>query len=395
MEIIEVVEGGFFTTVQDLGRYGYQRYGVPVSGAMDSYGLRMANILLGNEEGAAALEMTLVGPKLKFLEDTVIALAGANLRPRLNGDPVSTWSGLRVRKGSLLSFDGPQTGVKCYLAAPGGIGTPVVMGSRSTYARGKLGGYEGRALKPGDILSSAADVAGRPIKATKLPQRLLPDKEHQHLLRVVMGPQADAFTAEGVSVFLSSDYTVSRQSDRMGYRLEGPVISHKAGADIISDGAPLGAVQVTGDGLPVVLMADRGATGGYAKIATVISVDVGKLAQSLPGDKVSFRAVTVEEAHQRLREQEADIQEFKEEVARSKGEAEATGGLQPSATASPRRSVTATINGRSHTFEVEIVGEEPAPARRGSSGRGTAASSRTVSVTVNGRSYTFEVEEAG
>ena len=374
MPTFKVIEGGFYTTVQDLGRYGFQRYGVPVSGAMDSYALRLANILLDNDESAAALELTLIGPKLEFLEDTTIALAGANLAPRLNGRPAPMWRAFRVQRGSLLTFDGPMVGKCAYLALPGGIHVPSQMGSRSTYARANLGGHEGRALQPGDEISAAnRDDNHRPNPAT-IPDRLVPQRMDEHPLRVVMGPQSDAFAPEGVAAFFSGTYNVSQQSDRVGYRLEGPPIAHARGADIVSDGIPAGAVQITGDGQPVILMADRGTTGGYTKIAAVIAVDIPKLAQTLPGNAVTFHAVSVEEAHRLLKEQEEAIADFKARVQRAaQTRAPALRVLidnipyevhdddgEPAAQTEPlhdevhttRRTLTATINNNSYTFQI-------------------------------------------
>ena len=379
MATFEVVEGGFYTTVQDMGRYGYQRYGVPVSGAMDVYALRLANILLGNDEGSAALEMTLIGPKLEFLEDTTVALAGANLSPRLNGRPAPTWRAFRVRRGSLLTFDGPMVGKSAYLALPGGIDVPVQMGSRSTYARGGIGGHEGRTLQPGDRISAVRrGEKHRPNPAT-IPDELVPKRQDERRLRVVMGPQSDAFTAEGIAAFFSGTFAVSQQSDRVGHRLEGPAIAHARGADIVSDGVPFGAVQITGDGQPVILMADRGTTGGYTKIATVIAVDLAEVAQTLPGNTVTFHAVSVEEAHRLLKEREEAMARFREYVERSarihdaglrvlvdskpyevqdeEGETAAqTEPLQGDVQTS-RRTVVATINDKSYTFEVEVQGD--------------------------------------
>ena len=375
MEIIEVVEGGLFTSVQDLGRYGYQRYGVPVSGAMDPYSLRLANILLGNPEEAAALEITLVGPKLEFLTNTVIALGGADLAPRINGRPVPPWQALKVAKGSLLTFDGPRSGVKSYLAVPGGIDVPVVMGSRSTYAQGSLGGHEGRSLKPGDRISALKKVAGSHAESATIPRSLVPGREHDFRIRVVLGPQTDAFTPEGIAVFFSSTYTVSQQSNRIGYRLQGPAVDHLKSADIISDGVTFGAVQITGDGLPVVLMADRGTTGGYTKIGAVISVDIGELAQTLPGDHVTFQAVSVEEAHRLLSEREEEVQRFKEHVTHSA--AAKSSGLR------------VLVDGQA--FEVEDEDHARITQMEPLSGD-VHTYRRTITATVNDRSYTFEVE---
>ena len=310
--MIEVVEGGIFTTIQDLGRYGYQRCGVPVSGALDQYALRVANLLVGNSEGDAGLEMTVVGPRLRFLTDTVIAVTGGDLGPLLDGHPLPCWQSIAVPRGSVLSFTGPQDGIRAYVAVAGGIDAPVVLGSRSTYTRASLGGQEGRALVPGDQLSVTArrylpQVAGRSLAAQHIPTY-----GNSHVLRVVLGPQDDAFTERGITTFLSSTYTVTPMFDRMGYRLEGPTIEHKGGADIVSDGTPFGAVQVTGEGLPIVLLADRGTTGGYTKIGTVISVDLAGVAQAQTGDTVTFCSVSLKEAHQALEKQERVIQELRE-----------------------------------------------------------------------------------
>ncbi len=310
---IEVVESGFFTTVQDLGRYGYQRYGVPVSGAMDRFALRAGNLLVGNEEGAAGLEMTFMGPRLRFLADCTIAITGANLGPMLNDQPVAMWESLPVLQGSVLSFQGPEDGIRAYLCVRGGIDAPPVLGSRSTFVRSKLGGFGGRALAPGDTLPVGESV-GHPFvfAGRRLPAGRAPRYGNAHAVRAVMGPQDDAFTAEGIATFLSQGYSVTPRSDRMGCRLQGPRVAHKGGADIVSDGTPNGAVQVTGDGMPIVLLADCGTTGGYTKIATVISVDLPALGQAQPGDTVTFRAVSLEEAHAALREQQAVLDGLKE-----------------------------------------------------------------------------------
>ena len=374
MPTFKVIEGGFYTTVQDLGRYGFQRYGVPVSGAMDSYALRLANILLGNDEAAAALELTLIGPKLEFLEDTTIALAGANLAPRLNGRPAPMWRAFRVQRGSLLTFDGPMVGKCAYLALPGGIDVPSQMGSRSTYARANLGGHEGRALQPGDEISAANRDDDKRPNPTTIPDRLVPQRQDAHPLRVVMGPQSDAFSPEGIAAFFSGTYNVSQQSDRVGYRLEGPPIAHARGADIVSDGIPAGAVQITGDGQPVILMADRGATGGYTKIAAVIAVDIPKLAQTLPGNAVSFHAVTVEEAHRLLKEQEDAIAQFKEHVQR----------------AAQTRAPTLRVLVDDQPYEVHDEAGEPAAQTDPLHGE-VQTSRRTLVATINNTPYTFQI----
>jgi antagonist of KipI len=311
METIEVLEPGLFTTVQDLGRYGYQRYGVPVSGALDPFALRVANLLVANDEGEAGLEITLVGPQLLFLADAVIALTGGDLRPELNGRPRPMWQAVLAPRGSVLAFAGAREGVRSYLAIAGGIDVPPVLGSRSTYVRGRFGGLDGRPLRKGDRLHVRVPAANGASAGRTLPAELVPRYSHEPTVRVVLGPQDDAFTERGIRTFLSAPYTVTPESDRMGYRLEGPRIEHKAGPDIVSDGTPLGAVQVTGDGMPIILLADRGTTGGYTKIATVITVDIPKLAQAAPEDRVFFQAISIAEAHQLLRQQAALLQQLR------------------------------------------------------------------------------------
>jgi len=297
-EVFEAVQPGSLTTVQDKGRFGYQQYGVPVSGAMDGYALMVANLLVGNDEGDACLEITVLGPRLRILVDTLVAATGADLSPALNNNPLPMWEAVKVYSGDTISFGHPKRGCRSYLSVAGGIDVPEVMGSRSTYVKSCLGGLEGRPLRSGDRLRSGETCVE--ISARKLPSQYIPEYQSENELRVILGPQDDYFTERGIQTFLHSEYRVSVQADRMGYRLEGLPIEHKAGADIISDGVPFGAVQVPGDGLPIILLADRQTTGGYVKIATVSSIDLCKLAQAKPGDGVRFLQVTKEEACQLL-----------------------------------------------------------------------------------------------
>ena len=316
MTAIEVIDGGLLTTVQDLGRLGYQQYGVPVSGAMDGWALRAANRLAGNDENTAALEITLVGPVLRFDGAGMIALAGADLGARLDGRPLAVWQSSVVQRGSTLAFGGARDGCRAYLAVAGGIDVPVVLGSRSTLLNARLGGFEGRALAAGDDVP----VGPSPDRSAAAGRRLQPDTcpvyGHAHTVRVVLGPQDDAFTEEGVERFLSGTYTMAPQSDRVGCRFVGPCIRHRRGADIVSDGTACGSIQVTGDGMPIVLMADRGTTGGYTKIATVASVDLSRLAQAAPGDRVRFVRVGVDEAQVLWRAARAQLDRIVREEAR-------------------------------------------------------------------------------
>ena len=370
---IEIISPGLLSTVQDLGRFGYQRYGIPVCGALDSVSLRIANILVGNREHLAGLEMTAVGPTIRFAADTTIAVVGADLEPSLDGKRVSEWESVRASSGSVLSFGAPRDGLRAYMAVAGGIDVPLVMNSRSTDMKGGFGGFEGRALASGDVL--AIGDSRRP--ATASPNRLPPEISRQptygqsFAIRIVLGPQDDAFTEGGIATLLNSEYTISNDADRTGYRLEGPTIGHISGADIVSDGTALGSIQVPGNGTPIILMADRGTTGGYTKVATVASVDIGLLAQAMPGAKIRFEEVSAEEAHAIYLTQELMITELKAHVGldmtgaisvRSDGGAftalDAEGRIIASPAVYPAskatRQVAATAGGQRFEFEVEI-----------------------------------------
>lgn len=311
METFEVKKPGLLTTVQDLGRYGYQQYGVSVSGAMDSFALRIGNTLVGNAEDEAGLEITLLGPELRVLEDTVVAATGGDLDPTLDKKSLPMWETVLVRKGATITFRGAKSGCRAYLSVSGGIDVPKLMGGKSTYIKAQIGGLEGRPLRTGDRLKTALSKRPLDLVGRKAPRDLIPTYTSECELRVVMGPQDDHFTEDGIKAFLTSEYVIMPQSDRMGYRLTGPKITHKAAADIISDGIPLGAVQVPGDGMPIIMLADRQTTGGYTKIATVITADIGKLAQAKPGDKIRFSRVGVEEAHAILKEYEQNVQKIR------------------------------------------------------------------------------------
>ncbi len=304
-----IEKSGMFTTVQDLGRRGYQMQGVPVAGAMDAAALRIANILVGNEDGLAGLEITVIGPTIRIAEgEGCFAVAGAEAGITKNGAPLPCWTAHKIAAGDVIAFTPPKDGAsRAYFSVSGGIDVPPVMGSRATYTRGKFGGLRGRALKSGDEL-----VAGTPVPlwaacdGLACPPPLRPNRDSSAPLRVIPGPQDDCFIEEGLTAFYSSEYVITNSADRMGYRMEGPVIAHKEAADIISDAVCLGSVQVPGHGQPIVMLADRQTTGGYTKIATVCSVDIGNLSQRLPGQKVHFKKIAVDEAVDLLR-QEAQL----------------------------------------------------------------------------------------
>lgn len=305
---VKIINPGLITLVEDSGRYGYQQYGVPVSGVMDSYSYRLGNILVGNKEGAAVLEAAMMGPTIEFSDQMVIAITGGNLSPTLNGSSIPMWQSILVNKGDRLIFTGLRAGCRSYIAFSGGIDVPEVMGSKSTYTRGRIGGYNGRALKSGDLLGVGhpGEDPGR-LSGIKVPDEYIPDYPNTLELRVIIGPQDDHFTLEGMQAFLSEQYEVTSECDRMGYRLKGKKIEHVKGGDIISDGIAMGAVQVPGHGQPIIMLADRQTTGGYTKIANVISVDLPKIAQAKPGDRIKFVKVTVRKAQQMLREMEDKI----------------------------------------------------------------------------------------
>lgn len=315
---IKIVNPGFMSTVQDLGRYGYQQYGVSVSGAMDQISARLANILVGNDEKEGLLEITIMGPKIEFLDSEIIAITGGNLQPLLNNQPINMNQTVLVNSGDNLSFKGIKSGCRSYIAFAGGIDVPIIMGSKSTFLRAKLGGYEGRALKAADILKiGKSHISINDLEGRKLEKHFY-DYSSIVELRVTLGPQDDSFTKEGFETFFSSEYTVTNNCDRMGYTLEGEKIQHKNGADIISDGISMGAIQVPSRGTPIIMMADRQTTGGYTKIANVIAADLPKVAQAKPGDKIVFKKSTLEEAHNLIKELENKINEFKQRVNEKK-----------------------------------------------------------------------------
>ena len=307
--MIETMKPGLFTLLQDEGRWGYQAYGMPVAGAMDRYAHRVANLLVGNRRGAAALEMTMEGGTFKCSRKRLVSVSGADMQARVNGLEVPNWSAFYVPAGGVLSFDAVLTGCRTYLAVHGGFEVPPVLGSRSTYTRANVGGTDGRPLKEGDVLSTGQDVFSGAVPIC-LPDQLARRHDQEITLRVILGPQDDMFTSAGVRTFLGGTYTISPEADRMGYRLEGPKIEHVGKADIISDAVPLGAVQVPAHGMPIVMMADRQTTGGYAKIATVIGPDLSLLAQGKPGDRVCFSGFSDEEAVEALRREERCYEEI-------------------------------------------------------------------------------------
>ncbi|MBW2039575.1 MAG: biotin-dependent carboxyltransferase [Deltaproteobacteria bacterium] len=309
---------GLLSTIQDRGRFGYGRYGVPPSGAIDPFSLRVANLLVDNPEDEACLEITLLGLKVRALTDAAIAVTGADLQPFLNDEPLEMWRSHVLKKGDILSFKGVKSGCRSYLAIGGGISLPVVMGSKSTNISSKFGGLEGRPLRGGDILHSEAPRFHLLAEGRRFPQGWVPPYGKEWRLKVIFGPQDDQFTERGKETFIGSAYQVSPQTDRTGIRLAGAVIERRpeVGESIISEGVISGTIQVPGDGQPIIILVET-VTGGYRKIATVITADLPLLGQLRPGDTVRFKQVSLDEASQALGEMEERIKRFKEGLSLS------------------------------------------------------------------------------
>ncbi len=310
---LRVVAPGLMTTLQDLGRPGYQHLGVPVSGALDHVSLRAANLLVGNAAGVGALEIAYQGPTLRVEADSVrIALAGGRapidiLPPEGDGGGgrrLAPYESARLLRGEGVRIGALAGSAVAYLAVEGGFDIAPVLGSQSTLTRAAIGGLEGRALKAGDVLPLKLGAAGEREEVALPPLDLSPRTR----VRIVLGPQEDHFTPAGVRTLLESAYTVSQSSDRMGMRLEGPALEHSSkGYNIVSDGIAHGSIQVPGNGLPIILLADRQTTGGYPKVATVISADLPALGRMTPGAKFAFEVVGIEAAETAARQLAADI----------------------------------------------------------------------------------------
>lgn len=303
--MIVIVDPGPQTTVQDLGRFGQLRYGIPPSGPMDRDAFVLANRLVGNTDSAAALECTVIGARFQVHAACAIAVTGAEMPVTINGAEAPRWTTLMVKAGDAVKVGAARAGLRSYIAFSGGIDVPAVMGSRSTYLRGGLGGFEGRALRNQDRLSLLPASLPRVWRAAR---DAVPDYATEPEIRVVLGPQADRFTEDGIAAFLGSPYEMLPQSDRMGARLRGERVSHTRGHDIISDGIVLGSIQIAGDGQPIVMLVDRQSTGGYTKLATVCSFDIGRIGQLKPGRLMRFRAISVDEAHRLFREHEVFLE---------------------------------------------------------------------------------------
>ena len=314
---ITILNPGLLTTVQDFGRIGYQQFGVPVSGVVDPRAMSIANILVDNPEDEAVLECTMLGPQIRFHAANAIAITGGDLGPTIDNQPIPNYAAIRVEAGQVLRFAGLRSGCRAYIAFAGGLDIAPVMGSRSTYMKAKIGGVEGRKLQKDDVIKFRKpnpDLRGLNIR--HISPEFVPRLEYK--IRVVLGPQHDMFTEHGIETFLSESYVVTPEFDRMGCRLDGEIIEHKGeSGDIISDGIAFGAIQVPTAGKPIIMLSDRQTTGGYTKIANVISADFRILAQLKAGDRVRFAQVSVAAAQDALLTQRAALKTLRTAVSRA------------------------------------------------------------------------------
>jgi antagonist of KipI len=326
---ISVLNSGLLTTIQDLGRYGYQKYGVIVSGAMDTYAMRFANILVGNNENEGVLEITLVGPSLKLEKGTLFSITGGNISPTINGRKISLGRPVYLNEDCVLNFGHCVAGCRSYLAIAGGFDVPEVMGSKSTYLRAQFGGYNGRVLQKGDILN----IGAKSEKSNKIIKKLeetnkkddfiitswyvkesVVEEYNSAIIRVFPDRQFNDISDESIKKFYNSKFTINNKSDRMGYRLNGEKIELKVKLEMISEEVSIGTIQIPPDGNPIILLADRQTTGGYPKIAHVASVDIQKIVQLKPNDSITFKQISLKEAEKLYFEREKYISELKKSI---------------------------------------------------------------------------------
>jgi KipI family sensor histidine kinase inhibitor len=313
-----IISAGALTTVQDAGRFGFQKDGFTPSGVMDLLSYQLANAIAGNTTNTAVLETTMLGPKIRFLQDTYFAITGADQEPLLNGQKIPLYTQVFAQAGNELSLRLSRTGLRSYIAFLGGVDVPVILGSRSTSMRYTLGGFKGRALKSGDAFSLCSLTQfchTRPVPVPEalltVPQKLLKEKtDTPVIIRVIAGPQDSFFTADVIKKFTKNEYVVSGESDRMGLRLTGPKLISPNGTDIISDGITYGSVQISSSGQPIIMAADHQTCGGYAKIATVISADLSMIGQLTPGSHIRFKFVSYAKAIKVLKKQKKLLSKY-------------------------------------------------------------------------------------
>lgn len=321
----QIVSGGLLTTVQDLGRPRTQRQAVPVCGAMDTMGLRLANIVVGNEDGAAALEATLIGPALRFDGLALIAVGGADLSATVDSAPLARWRPALVPAGSVLRFGRPEAGCRAYVAIAGGIDVPPVFESRSTYVRAAFGGLAGRALRDGDRItfgepsalarkiaaSLHSETPGPSFASWYAGATLRPRYASEPTVRLIPGAHTESLDTTSRTALFSERFRVSASSDRMGYRLEGLPLKLRERVEILSEGVTFGTMQLPPGGAPIVLMADGQTTGGYPRIGEVASVDLPLVAQLKPGDHVRFAAISLDDAQRLYLEREFEVEQMR------------------------------------------------------------------------------------
>lgn len=320
---VKVLNAGLLTTIQDIGRYGSQKYGVIVSGAMDSYSLRIANILVGNMEDEACLEITLYGTTLHFEDDTLIAITGGDFQTTIDGVNAPLWRPVLIKKNSILKFKSAIQGSRAYIAFAGGISTPIIMESKSTYLRAKIGGLEGRAIQKGDILSFGELTDYSQELFQRLDKKSINwsinfneiiNLDQNQVIQILKGTEFQLFDKESQHTLFEKPYIVTLQSDRMGYRLEGPPLSLSESFELLSEGVTFGTIQIPTSGQPIILMADRQTTGGYPKIGQVITADLPSLAQLQPTATIRFKEVTILEAENLLIKKEKFIHNIKKAI---------------------------------------------------------------------------------
>jgi biotin-dependent carboxylase-like uncharacterized protein len=315
IDCLEILSPGLQTTVQDTGRFGFGRFGVAPSGALDSYALRIANLLVYNPENGACLETLLMGLRIKALMDITIAVTGADLQVQIDRRPLELWRSHSMKNGQILSFLGPASGCRAYIAFGGGLQVPEIMGSLATNLPSAFGGFQGRALQAGDVLTVKSTAREPMVSGRVFKPEWIPSYPSQWTLRVMWGPQDGDFPEATRNLFIESTFSVSPESDRTGIRLDGPEIDRceDVAESIISEGVISGSIQVPGDGKPIIILGET-VTGGYRKIATVISADLPLLGQIKPGEAVRFLPVSLDEANRALSELERKVADFKESL---------------------------------------------------------------------------------
>lgn len=326
---ISVLSPGLLTTIQDLGRHGYQKYGVIVSGAMDTYAMRLSNIIVGNDENESVLEITLVGPWLMLKKGTLFSITGADLSPTINDQIVPKGRPIYLNNDCILKFGSCKAGCRSYLAIAGGFDVPSIMESKSTYLRGEFGGFNGRSLKKGDIINIGhkCSISTEIIKKLKNTtekgdfitsswyiKNFMIQNPESTVIRVFEDRQFHSISDEGINKFFNSKFKIDTRSDRMGYRLSGEKIEFKEKVEMISEEVSLGTIQIPPDGNPIILLADRQTSGGYPKIAHIASVDIQKIVQLKANDKITFTKITLKEAERLYFQREKDILNLKKSI---------------------------------------------------------------------------------